>query len=326
VFEANPDFPAALGGPPGVRRLVIAVVDEATTKLAGLVAGELHVAGIAPLHASLVRRIRGREVVDYPLLFTYGLIWNTSRPPFDDLRLRRALTMAIDRGQILEAYVYGFGEAAHGPVPSAHPDAVAVDSIPFDREGAGRLLDSIGWRRVDSGDRRGDGGERSGERGVRMRDGAPLRFTLTTVGSADNVLEQLIQADLAAVGVEVRIRQLELGSFLSMAEGAGRDYDALVMGIPGDLDLGYLAGLFDSRRRSGALQYAQYSNPAVDRALDRGDLAQVQRLVARDVPITFLYHARGVQGVNTRLTGLRMDLRGELASLTGWRMEEGGGR
>ena len=304
VFEANPAFPAALGGPPAVRRLVVAVVDEPTTKLAGLVAGELDVAGISPMHAAVVRRVPGCAVLDYPLLLSYGLAWNTARAPWSDVRLRRALTMARDRRQMVDVYVYGFGAAAAGPVPPAHPLAVPVRGIPFDRASARAALDSLGWR--------------PGADGVRVRDGRRLSLTLTTVGSADNVLEQLIQSDLAAVGAAVTIRQLELGSFLALAQSATRDYDALVMGINGDPALGYLGALFDSRRRSGPLQYAQYADPAMDRALDAGDLAAVQAIAARDVPITFLYHARGVQGVRTRLRGLRMDLRGELVSLAHW--------
>jgi len=309
VFEANPDFPAGLGGPPTMNRLVIAVVDEPTTKLAALVSGELDLAGIAPLHASVVRRLKDRAVVDYPLLLSYGVVWNASREPFESAALRRALTLAMNRRQMVDGYVYGFGEVAAGPVPPAHPLAVPVPALPFDRARAEVLLDSLGWQR--------------GADGVRERRGRRLRFTLTTVGSADNVLEQLIQADLAAVGAEVRIRQLELGAFLAASQGRARDYDALVTGITGDLALGYLHGLFDSRRVSGPLQMAQYANLDMDAALDRGDYATVQRLVARDLPISFIYHARGVQGLNTRVSGVRMDLRGELAGLDRWRLETG---
>jgi peptide/nickel transport system substrate-binding protein len=208
--------------------------------------------------------------------------------------------MALDRRQMVDAYVYGFGEIADGPVPPTHPLATPVPAVPFDRAHARALLDSLGWN--------------AGHR---------LSFTLTTVGTADNVLEQLIQADLAAVGVDARIRQLETGAFLAAAQGRARDYDALVTGISGDLALGYLGALFDSRRRAGPMQYAQYRNGAVDSALDRGDLASVQRIVAADLPLTFLYHARGVQGMNTRVAGVRMDLRGELAGLSAWHLVTG---
>ena len=56
TFERNADFPAVMGGPPNIRQLVIAVVDEATTKFAGLAAGDLDFAGIAPTMASLAER------------------------------------------------------------------------------------------------------------------------------------------------------------------------------------------------------------------------------------------------------------------------------
>jgi len=307
VFEANAGFPAALGGPPALSRFVVVVVDEPTTKLAGLTSGELHVAGIQPMHAAVVRRIPGLTVVDYPVLLAYGVFWNLRRQLFADVRLRRALTLALDRRQMVAAYLYGFGAVADGPVPPTHPAAVRLPAVPFDRGASRALLDSLGWR--------------TGADGTRRRDGAALAFTLTTVGSADNVLEQLIQADLAAVGVRVRIHQLELGAFLAAAQNPAREYDALVTGIPGDLGLGYLRALFDSRRREGPQQYAQYASPAVDAALDAGDLAAVQRLVAADLPVTWLYHARGVQGMSRRLHGVRMDLRGELATVHQWHLE-----
>ena len=307
VFDADSAFPAPLGGPPGFRRLVIAVVEEPSTKLAGLTSGELHVAGIQPMHASLVRRVPGLAVLDAPILLSYALFWNTARPLFREVRLRRALTVALDRRQMVAAYLYGFGTVADGPVPPAHPGAVPVPAVPFDRAAARALLDSLGWR--------------AGPDGTRSRAGRALAFTLLTVGSSDNVLEQLIQADLAAVGVRVRIRQMELGAFLATAQSPRREYDALVTGIPGDLGLGYLRALFDARRRGEPQQYAQYANPAVDRALDAEDLAAVQRLVAADVPVTWLYHARGLHGLSRRLRGIRMDLRGELVTVHDWRLE-----
>ena len=168
VFEANAEFPPALGGPPAMGRLVIVVVDEPSTKLAGLTSGELHVAGILPMHASVVRRVPGLTVMDYPVLLSYGLFWNARRALFQDGRLRRALTMALDRRQMVAAYLYGFGEVADGPVPGSHPQAAPVPPIPFDRAAARALLDSLGWR--------------VGADGLRRRSDESLAFTLATVG------------------------------------------------------------------------------------------------------------------------------------------------
>src|SRR5205823_12248381 len=102
-FERNPAFPALLGGPPRIGGLVVVVVDEATTKFAGLASGDLDVAGIAPTMAALVRRDPSLRVIDYPVLFAVGLVLNVHRPPFDDPRVRRAFDLSIDRERIVRA-------------------------------------------------------------------------------------------------------------------------------------------------------------------------------------------------------------------------------
>ncbi len=89
VFAADSSFPAELGGPPGLERFIVVVVDEPTTKLAALTSGELDFAGIQPAHAEFVRRDPALAVISYPLLLTYGIVFNTRRPPFDRLDLRR---------------------------------------------------------------------------------------------------------------------------------------------------------------------------------------------------------------------------------------------
>jgi len=78
-FVRNAQFPATLGGPPSLRGLTIAVVDEATTKFAGLASGELDMAGISPQMVPLARRDRTLEVLTYPVLFSSALFFNTTR-------------------------------------------------------------------------------------------------------------------------------------------------------------------------------------------------------------------------------------------------------
>jgi peptide/nickel transport system substrate-binding protein len=117
IFQANPDFPVELGGPPRLGRLVIAVVDEPTTKLAALTSGELDLAGIHPAHAEFVRRDPRLTVLDYPLLFTYALVLNLRRAPFDRLEMRQTVAAAVDRDAIVHGALFGFGTPATGPVP-----------------------------------------------------------------------------------------------------------------------------------------------------------------------------------------------------------------
>ncbi len=247
VFRANPDFPAELGGPPVLERLIIVVVDEPTTKLAALAAGEIDFAGINPAHAAFVRRRSELAVIDYPLPMTYGVVFNTRRPPFDDVSLRRAASLAIDRGEIVDGYLYGFGTPATG---SESPDSARA-----------------------------------------LMHGRRVSFELLTVGSGEAALEQMIQARLAAAGFDVRIRQLELSAYLERVYGASHDFEAAVLGIPTDRANGHVAIL---------------------------EGIAGMPLTGNGEPVAFIYHARGVQGANRRVTGVSMDLRGELATVARW--------
>ncbi len=272
VFAAAAAFPAQLGGPPLLDRFVVVVVDEPTTKLAALVAGELDFAGIQPAHAAFVARDPALAVLDYPMLNPYGIVFNQRRAPFDDRRTRLAVALAVDRREIVDGYLYGFGAAADGAVPPGVPGRVGLTPIRTDADSARRLL---GGRRVP--------------------------FELLTVGSGEGALEQLLQAQLARAGFDMTIRQLELSAYLGRVYGQRREFQAALLGIQGDPGLGYLRML---ARIAGA------SAPADPRA--------AQRMLGDSVPIVFLYYARGVQGMNRRVSGVRMDLRGELATVTRW--------
>ena len=272
VFVRNPDFPAALGGPPRIERFIVVVVDEAMTKLAALTAGELDFAGITAAHADFARRNPELAVLSYPLIFSYGMVFNTRRAPFADERVRVAATLAIDRAEIVRGFLYGFGTPADGPVPPFLPGYVSVPPVAFAPDSARHLL-----------------------------AGRRPRLELLTVGSGEGALEQLIQARLAAVGFAVSIRQLELSAFLDRVYGPRHDFDAAVMGIPGDPGLGYLRPL---------AELAGLSVPA--------DPEAAQRIFADRLPVAWLYHARGVAGMNRRVRGVTMDVRGELVSVAGW--------
>jgi peptide/nickel transport system substrate-binding protein len=274
VFAANADFPPALGGPPPLDRLIIVVADEPTIKLTALVAGELDFAGINPAHADFVRRRAGLTVNEYPLIFPYGLVFNTRRPPFDDARVRLAAALAIDRQEIVDGYLFGFGAIADGPVPPGVPGYVPGPRLPLAPDSARRLL-----------------------------AGRHPRFEILTVGSGEAALEQMLQARLAAVGFEVSIRQLENSAFLDRVYGPRHDFTAAVTGVPGDPGLGFLQRLGD------------LTGMPVPR-----DPAAAQRLLAEQLPVVWLYHGRGLQGMNARVLGVRMDVRGELPTVAAWRI------
>jgi peptide/nickel transport system substrate-binding protein len=242
------------------------------TKLAALTSGELDVAGIQPAHADFVRRDPRLAVMDYPLLLTNGIIFNTRRAPFASLDARARVAAALDRDALVAGFVYGFGTPADGPVP---PGVAGWDT----------LAAALSEERTPPPPL---------ERG-------PLHFELLTVGSGEAALEQMVQAQLARTGITMTIRQLELSAFLDRVYGRTHDFDAALLGSPGDLGLGYLRPL-------GALSGL---TPPVDRA-------ELFRFFRDSLPATFLYHSRGLQGINHRVRGVVFGLRGELATVSQW--------
>jgi len=136
---------------------------------------------------------------------------------------------------------------------------------------------------------------------VPISTGSRTAFELLTVGSGEAALEQMLQARLRGAGFDVTLRQLELSAFLARVYGRSHDFQAAVLGIPGDLALGYLGPL------ASLAGIRVPSDPGV-----------AQQLIADSVPAAFLYHPRGLQGMNRRVHGVTMDLRGELPTVQRW--------
>jgi peptide/nickel transport system substrate-binding protein len=264
--------------------------------------------------ARLVARDPSLRVVEYPLLLSTGLVFNTTRAPFDDVRVRRAVALSLQRGRVIDVALAGYALPAVGPAPPDNPLAIA-DTAVFDPAAADDLLDAAGWRRTPSG--------------FRERDGNRFAIELLTVGSGDNATEQLVQADLAARGIQLEIRQLELATFLARARETPKRFDLLLTGIPGDLTLGHLASMYESRFAGGALDYSAFHTRALDslfartRSVGASDSlraawSDVQRELLREAPAAWIFHSRGVQGISSRLRNVVMDLRGEMVTVARW--------
>jgi peptide/nickel transport system substrate-binding protein len=249
------------------------------TKLAALTSGELDFASVNPAHAAYVSRNPALVVRDYPVLFTNGIVFNTRSAPFSDRATRQRVNAALDRQALVDGFVYGYGTPAEGPVP---PELGGEMGTGKGETAPGPVPRSPSRIPPPTG-----------------RDA--LSFELLTVGSGEAALEQMIQAQLARHGIAVTIRQLELSAFLERVYGT-HEFQAAVLGTPGDVGLGYLVPL---------LTVAGLMPPDDDR--DR-----LLRIYHDETPVAFLYHSRGVQGINRRLQGVELGLRGELASVSRW--------
>ena len=155
TFEANPAFPAELGGRPYIDRLVDRVIPNQSTLIAELRSGGIDMyVGVQPDQVDQIEADSALRVVSFPNRRVAWVVWNSRRPQLADRRVRRALAMAVDRREIIRAVLKGYGTLATTTVAPFHwaYDSTAVPPLPYDPEAARALLKEAGWV-----DRNGDG-------------------------------------------------------------------------------------------------------------------------------------------------------------------------
>ncbi len=320
VLEAYPQFPQAMGGRPRLDRAVFRIVPEATTRLTELTNGAIHMdLSILPSEAQQVQqRGGGPQVQSFPSReFTY-VGWNNEREPFRDPRVRRALTMAVNRQEIIQALMFGFAEPAGSVIPPFSPMNPGLQPVPFDPAGAKRLLQEAGWQ-----DTNGDG--------ILDKGGRPLRFSLIT--NAANQLYQdvatVMQRQFRQAGAQVDIRTVEFQTMLQQHKA--RDYDAILTNWSWDYfrpDPSPLFSCAEARKRLSPNRTG-YCNPQADQLVQAGlrepdaarakqNWTQFSQVLQQDQPLTLLYWTEELVGVGPALQGVETDARGELVSAPRW--------
>jgi len=297
ILAPNPRAPAHLK--PHLERIVFKVLPEYSTRLMELEVGsvdlvtDIEVSDIPGLHEK-----RDLDLVRMPSASMDYLGYNLTDPRFTDLRVRRALTMAIDRERIIRDYlsVEGttYGTHAVGTISPTQTGWYASNIIPlpYDPRAAMDLLDASGWKDADKD-------------GVRERGDQVMRFRLMVqTGSAETKrLAVLVQAYLEPIGVIAEIDMVEPTRFAELARE--HQFEAILWSFGAnpavDLSIQWSTG--------GQYNWYQYSNPAVDALIEKGlsTIDEVQRLIHADQPVTFLYWKDVIVGIDRRFQGVEMN-------------------
>ncbi|MEO7995862.1 MAG: peptide ABC transporter substrate-binding protein [Gemmatimonadaceae bacterium] len=240
-------------------------------------------------------------------------------PLFSDVRVRRALTMAVDRVAGARFVLDTFAKPAFGPAPRMmfhNPDS--LKQIPFDVAHARALLDSAGWLLEPGKD-------------VRSKDGVPLTFDILvpTTSRPRVAYADLLVQQFHGIGVAATTRAVE-GSVMGPLMGE-RKFDAYVgaWGVtPG------IKGITQTWGTRGipSQNYSAYSNPKfdadIDGALNSLNLATANTLWARafqqildDAPAIFLYEDRLIGLMQTRVTPRGMRADAWYANLADWTID-----
>ena len=295
-------------GPPApAEQVVFRVVPETAPAFAALLSGDLDEMRLTFAQKRDVDAKSGtagapRSVAFDELAYAY-FGWNNRSPLFSDPRVRRALTMLVDRESINRNLYGGLSKVANGPLPPAHwAWNPAIAPWPYDPQQAERLLDEAGFRR--------------GHDGIRRK--GPLKFSFTfSLGTGSDVQRQMVelaQQSFRKAGIEMSIQPLEWAAFSARADAGELEAWAAAINLDPYPDLS--AQWHSGQTPPNGLNACFYRNPEVDALLDRLRttfdrdeakrlLAEVQTRIHEDEPETFLGTPLTKWGVSSRIEGVR---------------------
>ena len=246
-------------------------------------------------------------------------------PLFGSVKVRRALTLAINRKEMTSAFLGKYGQEANGPISPlfrwAYNDTIRP--LPFDPQAAMRLLVEEGWR-----DRDGDGTLEKGEKEfsftLKIPAGDPLRANIANV----------VQQQLRAVKIAATIEQVERSVFWQ--DLMQKKYDAWIAGFEVPLQL-QLDDLWGSDLRKYPFNVVSYQDKRAaeilrsvrltSREIDAAQLwKELQVIFLRDQPCTFLFWVNNLVGVNQRVRGTKIGILGITHAAWDWYVSPDAGK
>ncbi len=306
VLDANPDY---FEGRPYIKRVLYRVIPDLSTQFLELQTGGLDFMGLTPLQydrqtdTPAFRRLFNKYRY---LNFGYAYLgYNLRRPMFQDKRVRQALSYAINKQEIIDGVLLGYGAIATGPYkPDTWVYNPHIHRYPYDPKKARSLLAEAGWTDSD-----GDG--------ILDRNGQKFAFTIVTNQGNDLRAKtgEIIQRRFKEIGIDVKLRVIEWATFLKEFINPG-NFDATILAWTGGPEPDQYNVWHSSKTSPGQLNFIGFKNAEVDELLEKGRrvFAQAERkvyydrfqeILAEEQPYTFLYIPEALPAVSKRFRGVK---------------------
>jgi len=270
-------------------------ISEAVTRIANLQSGQVDL--VANIPSQLVASLESDEsiqLIRQPFTASYFTVnFNVQAAPFDNVLVRRAVEMAIDKETIHQNVFYGTGEVGCSLIPSghwAHDDT--IECQPRDVEQARQLLAEAGY---------------------------PDELTVTYKygGNSADIeppLAEILKQNLAEAGIELDLQLMEPALWLQEV-WLDRNYEMTAAWYTREPDPD---GLMQSvLRADGGNNVMGYSNPEIERLFDEGKAtldqderkaiySQIIRIMLEDVPLVKLQTVEVIWASNNKVSGLEV--------------------
>jgi peptide/nickel transport system substrate-binding protein len=300
VYEANASY---WRGAPKVARIDMRIVPDPGTNFTLLQSGGLDWNLMSPSQRASLGTPAQLAFRTVPLALVAGIAINVTHPPFDDVRVRRAIAASIDRESISKKITLGQYPVVDTAQPlSSWARDAAVHEPAYDPAAADRLLDDAGWKR--------------GTDGARVKAGKSLALTYVQFPESQTGVRvaTFVQSELSARGVRMSIKSLSnVQLFLPKSQGG-----ALASGA---FDLAYVPWpmgadpddtfLLSCHGNANSMRWCDRDVDALERRAlvapsrtERRTLyARIERRVADAVPIVYLFNPSYSYAYRTELGG-----------------------
>lgn len=273
------------------------VIPEAATRMTQLQSGPAHVMfGIPYQQAGTINSGSSTNLQSASSLWKQALWFNMDREPLGDARVRKAISYAVNRPQLVQGVLFGHGEVAHSPAPPTSAWRDRIDGgapHEFSREQAQSLLDEAGV------------------------DPSSVSLTLKasrTPGTTYADTATLVQSHLSQLGMNVDVQIMDFSTWLQEA-WVDKNYDLSIGSWSGRTDPdGWYYRQYHSE---GAWNRFNYANDEVDSLLQDGRTtvdaderasiySQVDQIVSEELPMTYLYFRQSMTGHKTNVGGYEL--------------------
>jgi len=266
--------------------------------------------------------LKGKQykVVSSVLPRVFGLFFNQNQAKiFTDKNVVQAINLAINKDQIVQEVLNGYGVVIDDPIP---PNMIAYQklneqddqSYEDNLQKAQDILNKDGWKKGIDGFLQ----KTTTDKKKKSSTTDSLEFSIST-GNAPEIAKsaELIRQDLEKIGIKVTVKTFEIGD-LNQSVIRPRKYDALLFGQIVNYESDLFAFWHSSQRKDPGLNIAMYTNAKVDKILEDASTttneksriekyAQFENEIKKDMPAVFLYSPDFIYVVSKKLEGLSID-------------------
>jgi peptide/nickel transport system substrate-binding protein len=300
--------PNSVHGRPLLEKKITRIIPDLSSQFMELIAGNIDLMNINPIQYSRVFPSRS-ELNDKINLYkemgngyTY-FGFNLKKKPFDDLNIRKAISYAINKEEIINGVLLGLGEEITSPYkPGTYWENKSINKMSFDVSKSRELLEKSGYQ--------------LNANNIYEKDGKPLAFEiLTNQNKQREMTAVLIQRRLQDIGIDVSIRVIEWASFVNRFIKTG-EFEAVVLGWSLSLDPDQYSIWHSSQNGPGQFNFIGYNNPRVDTLLENGRKElnnekrkqiydEFSKIIYDEQPIIYLYAGYGLTAIHKKIKGVK---------------------